>query len=307
MDLILTTVKSFVEAARVEWLRGDPLLMGAAIAYNSLFALVPLTIAFVTLLHLTDLSSTIATRLTDLINATLPNDIAEFLIDIVVTSSSSVDTNSTAVLALSLLVALWSGSRAVYAVQKSLRLIQGVPDQRGYLRARAVGVLVTIGSGVSVMVGYSVLLFGGEIWDGIATNLGLGSVSMAQFFLGLLIAVWVYGMLWTIYHFGPPHPVEHAAVVALVVEAVLIAGSWFAATLLPADTRTAAATFGVLGVILILLYFVGVTVIATPIIVISGWDALSDARNRYASDDEAGTVEPQRSSQRGEPPRETSQ
>jgi membrane protein len=304
---ILTIAKNFIRTARVEWLRGDPLLMGAAIAYNALFALVPLTIAFVSLLHLTDLSSTIATRLTDLINATLPADIAEFLNDIISTSSSSVNSNNTAVLVLSLLVALWSGSRAVYAVQKSLRMIQAVPDQRGYLRARAVGIVVTVGSGVSVMVGYSLLLFGGGVWDDVTAMLGLGSVSLTQFSLGILIAVWVYGMLWAIYHFGPPHPVEHAAVVALSVEAVLFAGSWFAVTLLPADTRTATAAFGVLGVLLVLFYFIGVTVVATPIIVTSAWDALSEALRRYASEDEAGTVEREGSSPRSEPPGDTSQ
>jgi membrane protein len=307
VETILITVKRFISVARVQWLRGDPMLMGAAIAYNSLFALVPLTIAFVSLLHLTDLSVTIATRLTDLINLTLPPDIAEFLIDIIVTSSSAASANNTAVLVLSILVALWSGSRAVYAVQKSLRLVQAVPDQRGYLRARGVGVLVTVASGISVMVGYSLLLFGEGLWDDITSALGFGSVSLTQIFLSALIAVWVFGMLWAIYHFGPPRPVEHAAVVALTGEVVLFAGSWFAFTLLPADTRSAAAVFGVLGVILVLLYFVGVTVVATPIIVTSGWDALSDALNRYASDDEVGTVEPQGPSQRGEPPRETSQ
>jgi len=291
----------------VEWLRGDPLLMGAAIAYNSLFALVPLTIAFVSLLHLTDLSTTIATRLADLVNSTLPPDIAEFFIDIVETSLSTASSNDTIVLVVSVLVALWSGSRAVYAVQKSLRLVQGVPDDRGYFVARAVGVLVTVGAGISVMVGYSLLLFGEGLWDELTSAVGMSTISLTQFFLSLLIVVWVYGMLWAIYHFGPPHPVRHSAYVAAIVEAVLLAGSWFAFTLLPADTRSAAAAFGVLGVILVLFYFVGVTMVATPILVTAGWDALSDAFNRYASEDEAESVEPQGSSQRGEPPRETSQ
>ena len=280
--------------------------MGAAIAYNSLFALVPLAIAFVSIVNLFDLSDTIAMRVSELISSTLPPEIAEFLIEIF-DSSSGLSTNNTIVLLVSILVALWSGSRAVYAVQKSLRLVQAVPDERGYLRTRAVGVLVTVGAGASVMIGYSLLLFGESLWDEIAASLGLGSISLTQFFLSVLIAVWVYGMLWAVYHFGPPLPVEHAASVALVVEAVLLAGSWFAFTLLPADTRSAAAAFGVLGVILVLLYFVGVTVVAAPIVVTSAWEALSHPRNRYASSDEAETVEPEGSSQRGEPPRETSQ
>ena len=90
---------------------------------------------------------------------------------------------------VSLLIALWSGSRAVYAVQKSLRLVEAVPDDRGYLGARAVGVLVTVASGVAVLVGYSLLVFGETIWDEISSTLGLRSGSLAQFFVVFLVAV----------------------------------------------------------------------------------------------------------------------
>ena len=307
MERLLFIVKKFVEESRVQWLRGDPLLMGAAIAYNSLFALVPLAVAFVSLVNLLGLSQSLTSRLTDLINSVLPSEIAAFFNDIFETSSSVVGDDNTVVLVLSILVALWSGSRAVYAVQKSLRLVQAVPEDRGYFRTRGVGVLVTVGAGVSVMVGYSILLFGETVWDQLASTLGFGSVSLAQFFLGVLIAAWAYGMLWVVYYFGPPHPVQHTVWVAAVVEAVLLAGSWFAFTLLPSDTRSAAAAFGVIGVILILLYFVGVTVVATPIVVTSAWSAWSGASVRYSSIDDGDTVEPEGSAQRSEPPRPASQ
>ncbi|MCL1587316.1 MAG: hypothetical protein M3092_02775, partial [Actinomycetia bacterium] len=155
--------------------------------------------------------------------------------------------------------------------------------------------------------GYSLLIFGETIWDEISSALELGSVSFAQFFLVLLVAVWVFGMLWAIYRFGPPRPVQHSAFVALIVEVVLAAGAWFALNLMPADTRSAVAAFGALGVILILFYFVGVAVVAAPILVTAAWTALSDARDRYASCDEGATVETERSSQRSEPPRQASQ
>ncbi|MEN8237991.1 MAG: YihY/virulence factor BrkB family protein [Actinomycetota bacterium] len=307
MERAIITAGKFIKTAHVQWVRGDPLLMGAAIAYNSLFALVPLAIAFVSLVNLFDLSRSIAARLVDLIESTLPPDIAGFLVDIFESSTAVVGGDNTVVLVISILVALWSGSRAVYAVQKSLRLVQAVPDDRGYIRARSVGILVTFGAGASVMIGYSLLLFGESMWSGITDALGLGSVSMAQWSLSLLMAVWIYGMLWAVYRFGPPNPVEHTALVAAIAEGILVAGSWVAFTLLPSDTRSAAAAFGVLGVILVLLYFVGVTIVAVPIGVTSAWSAWSATRELYASEDEVESVEPEGSPQRSEPPRETSQ
>lgn len=306
MNRLVSIVKKFIEVSRVQWLRADPLLMGAAIAYNSLFALVPLAFAFVSLVNLLNLSNSIVSRVSDLIESTLPPDIADFLLGLFA-STSVVGSDSTVVLVVSILIAVWSGSRAVYAVQKSLRLVQGLVDERGYFRARAVGILVTVGAGASVLVGYSALLFGETLWEGFRSSLGFGSTLVAQFGLTVLIAVWVYGMLWVVYHFGPPKPVGHSAVVAGVVEVVLIAGAWFAFTLLPSDTTTAAAAFGVLGVILVLLYFVGVAIVATPIVVTSAWGALSDAGVQYASDDDVETVESEGSAQRGEPPREAAQ
>lgn len=307
VEPFLAFVSQFIKVSRVLWLRGDPLLMGAAIAYNSLFALVPLAIAFASLVSLLDLSGVIAERVADLLETTLPPDIAQFLLDIFRDSTTTVGTQESVVLVLAILVAFWSGSRAVYAVQKSLRLVQGTADDRGYLGARAVGILVTVGAGVSVMVGYSVLLFGESLWHELSAVLGFGSISLAQTSLSILLIVWAYGLLWAVYRFGPPEPVEHTAVVSGVVVAVLLAGSWFAFTLLPGDTRSAAAAFGVFGVILVLLYFIGVTVVAAPILVASAWSAWSDTSRRYSSIDAGDTVEPQGSTQRGEPPREASQ
>jgi membrane protein len=281
----------WVSVAKVQWTRGDPLLMGAAIAYNSLFALVPLGIAFVSIVTLLDSSNGLTSRVVDLINSALPSDIADFLLEILQGSTAVVGEDQTVVLVISIAVALWSGSRAVYAVQKSLRLVQGVPEDRGYLRARFTGIAVTLGAGVSVMVGYAVLLFGESLWDEIGQQLGLTTVGLAQVFLSVLLALWVFGLLWVVYRFGPPIPVKHSVVVAAVVEIVLVLGSWVAFDLLPSDTTSVLAAFGVLGLVLVLLYFVGVTVVAAPIIVGSGWDALTDTYQRYAQGDDRDAIQ----------------
>ncbi len=291
----------------MKWLRGDPLLMGAAIAYNSLFALVPLGVAFASAVKLLEFSDSATARVTDLINSVLPAEIAEFFVGILETSSGTVGAEQSFLLIISILVALWSGSRAVYAVQKSLRLSQAVHDDRGYLRARAVGIVVTVGAGLSVMIGYSVLLFGESLWMGVADSLRIGTIGLAQVFLGMLMTVWVFGLLWAVYRFGPPKPVQHTALVSLVVEVVLIAGSWFALTLLPSDARSTAAAFGVLGIVLVLLYFVGVTVVAGPIVVTAALDAWRESSDRYASSDDTEAIESEGSPQRGGAAREAPQ
>ena len=56
MEQVIQFGKAWWGAGIPMYRRGDPLLMGAAIAYNSLFALVPLAAAFVAIVSLFDLS-----------------------------------------------------------------------------------------------------------------------------------------------------------------------------------------------------------------------------------------------------------
>ncbi|MCL1593181.1 MAG: YihY/virulence factor BrkB family protein [Actinomycetia bacterium] len=268
-----------------QWRRGDPMLMGAAIAYNSLFALVPLAIAFLSIVALFDRSNSALFKLVDLITQTFPPEISTFLVDLLQQSNQFVSDDSALLLTVSILIALWSGSRAVYAAQKALRLVDGGEDERGYIRGRLTGVVVTVGAGASVMVGYGLLLLGEDAWNAIASFLGLGRTGYAQAVVSVLALLWMFGLLWVLYRFGPPVPVEHAGVLAGIVTTVLVLGTWLAFNLLPGGTNESLAVFGSLGLLLIWLYFVGIAVVAAPIVVLGIWAAWSDLTDRYPVED----------------------
>ena len=125
--------------------RADPLLMGAAFAYNALFAAVPLALAFVSMLTLFDRTQEVLSDVYRFISVTFPSDIAEFLIQILTESVAAVEDNRTAIIIVTLLVALWSGSRAVYTLQKALRLVENSGVELGYVRMRTIGILGGIG------------------------------------------------------------------------------------------------------------------------------------------------------------------
>ncbi|MGI9585487.1 MAG: YihY/virulence factor BrkB family protein, partial [Acidimicrobiia bacterium] len=153
--------------------RADPLLMGAAIAYNSLLALVPLAVAFVTILTFIDGDGTFLQRLINSIQQNLPTDVAAFFVDLLEQSIQWAQADRGLILVVSFLIALWSGSRAVYAVQKALRTVEGEEDQRGYVRSRLLGIGVTVAAGVGVMAGYAFVLIGETLWDEITDRIGV--------------------------------------------------------------------------------------------------------------------------------------
>jgi len=267
-------VKVWIRGGMVLWRRADPLLMGAAIAFNGLFAAVPLAVAFVSFLTLLDRPADAMGNLTELLLTLLPADIAIFIIDVVNESFAFVDADRTLIAVVSILIALWSGSRAVYAIQKALRLVQGVADDRGYIRTRLTGIIVTVGAGVAVFVAYGALLIGENAWQQLSEWLGLPNVGMTQALLTAVALLWIFGLLWVIYRFGPPAPVDHAVIVAGGVTTVLAIGTVIAAQIVPSLGSEAIAVFGSLGVILLWLYYVGVVVIALPIASISFTDAM---------------------------------
>jgi len=267
--------------------------MGAAIAYNALFALVPLAIAFLSIVSLFEGSRDLLTGLIELIDESFPPEISAFLIDVLKQSGQFVSDDSVVILVISIGVALWSGSRAVYAAQKALRLVESGDDDRGYIRARLTGIAVTIGAGGSVLVAYGLMLLGEDAWNEISNFIGISQRGYAQVLVGVVAALWVFGLLWVVYHFGPPKPVRRSVVVAAAVTVVLVAGTWIAFNLLPGDANESLAVFGALGIILIWLYFIGITIVAAPILILALWDAWTELGDRYPSsnDGENGTIE----------------
>jgi len=272
------------------WRRADPFLMGAAIAYNSLFALVPLAIAFLSIVSLFEGSRDLLTGLIELMDKSFPPEISAFLIDLLKQSGQFVSDDSGIILVISIGVALWSGSRAVYAAQKALRLVEGGDDDRGYVRARLTGIAVTIGAGTSVLVAYGLMLLGEDAWNEISNFIGAPQRVYAQVLVGIVAAIWVFGLLWVVYHFGPPKPVRRSVVVAAAVTLVLTAGTWIAFNLLPGDANESLAVFGALGIILIWLYFVGMAVVAAPILILALWDAWTDLGDGYPSSSDGEQV-----------------
>jgi membrane protein len=272
-----------VEFARDVWSRSaeqirraDPLLMGAAIAYNSLFALVPLALAFAALLTFFDPSNQILTDLYATMETTLPPEIASLLIDLLTQSVVWIQDAAGYILVISLLVALWSGSRAVYAVQKALRAVEGGHDERGYLRSRLLGVAVTVAGGIGILGAYAVGLLGNRIWSGIADLFGVGGTGMAQLIVAVIAVAFVWFLLWAIYHWGPPQPMAHAGAVAGIVAGLIVFGTLLAARLTPEIDSGTIAVLGTAGVILVWLYYIGVVVVAAPTVIAAFAGAFGD-------------------------------
>ncbi len=279
MRSIIEFVHAWYSDAAGALRRADPLLMGAAFAYNSLFAVVPLALAFVSVLTLLDTTQKVLGDAEEFINEALPADIADFLTEILRESVEVVASNRIVIIVVTLLVALWSGSRAVYTVQKALRLVDDSEVEVGYVHMRATGILVTVGGGVGVVAAYALLVLGRGLTGRLASLLPWG-LPFGQFLLAGVAALWIFTLLFAVYRWGAPQPIRRPAATSALVTTVLFVGTWVGFSLVPSETAVAVAVFGTIGLVLLWLYGIGVVVVAGPIAVGSLLRVLEERTHR---------------------------
>ena len=266
MDRFITFAHDVWNLSIIRIRRADPLLMGAAIAYNSLFAMIPLAVAFIAILTLFDRNDEVLGRLSEWMTQYLTPETAGFLNEVLTESISWFNNSKGVILVISLLVALWSGSRAVYAVQKALRTVEGVEDTRGYLVTRSLGIGVTVVAGIGVLVAYLVFAAGERLWSWVEDQVGVGTASAIQITLLIIAIAWGWGLLWAIYQWGPPIPVPSAGAVSAMVAALLVLGSWVAFNITPTNSSSL-SVFGTVGVFLVWLYYIGIVIVAAPTLI----------------------------------------
>ena len=250
----------------------DPFLMSAAIAYNAIFALVPLAFAAVAAISMIGGDPDGLESVEQTLAAKFPAGASEFFDPILEGAKGEVGGMGTVVLLVSLLVALWSGSRAIYATQKSLRMIEDVQESRGYLVTRGLGMLFTLGGGIALALSYFAVIVGNWLTTELALlGIDLGS---AAWISASAILLWVVVVLYAIYRWGLPRPIRMSLLSAASAAAILGLTTWLAAILIPTFGGSTLAAFGSVGVILVWSYALGLITISVPALVPSIVDVM---------------------------------
>ena len=252
-------------AASKRILAADPFLMSAAIAYNAIFALVPLAFAAVAAISMVGGDPDGLQSVEQTLTTKFPAEVSEFFDPILEGAQGEVGDMGPLVLAVSILVALWSGSRAVYAMQKALRMIEGVDETRPYLVTRGLGMLFTIGGGIALAVSYFAVIVGNWLTAELA-DLGIDLGSAAWISVGAIVA-WVVVVLYAIYRWGTPTKGRMPLLSAVVAAVILAVTTGLAAFLIPELGGSTLAALGSVGVILVWSYAVAIITISVPALV----------------------------------------
>jgi membrane protein len=238
--------------------------LAAAFAYHTVFAIPALLILTLSLAALLEsvTSVRVTENLREMIQDRAPADTKELLNSIVDNAIAQVSGGGASLgVLLTALLALWSGSNAVNALVESFNLAYGVEEGRPFVRKKLLVLGLTLLLALMINLSFVLLVYGERIGSWIADKAGLGSAfdvtwNIARWPLAIVAISFILAVL---YYAGPNIEqsfrwISPGSVLATVLWLVATAG--FGLYLRFSNPGSA---YGVLGSVLVLLFYLYVT------------------------------------------------
>lgn len=247
-----------------EFKRDDVQSLAAAFAYHTVFAIPALLILIVTVAALVNATTSVDVtgNLRDLIARRAP-DTTRDLLNVIVNNAIAKTSGGGAAfgLALTAVVALWSGSNAVGALVGAFNRAYGVKDTRSWLRRKALTLGLTLLLALFINLAFALLVFGQRIGSWIADRAGLGEAfNVVWNLLRWPVAVAAVGVLLTVLYYAGPDVKQTFRWVS--PGSILATVLWLLATVgigIYLRFSNPGSAYGSVGSVLVLLFFLYVT------------------------------------------------
>jgi len=182
-------------------------MTAGSLAYHWFLALVPALIAALGVIALVRIGSGTLTHLINALNTALPKGASNIFTEAVSAASGQAKSTSVVVLVISIVVALWSAIGGMVALQSGLGVAYDVPEDRKFIGARVMGVVLMVATAILGGIGAALIVFGSSIGHGIEGHLNL---SHTAFIAGWTVVRWagtviVISVLFSIYYFFGPN------------------------------------------------------------------------------------------------------
>lgn len=200
----------------------------------------------------------------DLLRQALPTSAADMFVGVV---DEVTGEQRGGLVSLGFLGTLWATSSGMYAVMQQLNISYDVRETRGFLRARATAVALSLLFTVLVLAAFSLIVLGGQIQDWLDTRLAIGTPLLVAFAtLRWLIVLGGLLLGYALIYFLAPDVRQRFVYItpgSLIGVAMLVLASlgfaWYAQNL-----GNYAATYGSVGAVIVLmlwLYIAGFSIL----------------------------------------------
>jgi membrane protein len=194
------------ELGRRIWLEvyeSDIFTRAAALSYYFLLALFPLLLFLTALLgYFAEAGTELRKNLLRYLGQVAPRSASELIYTTVNEISKEADGGK---LSFGLLAALWFASYGMGAISDTLNAAYGVRESRPWWRVRSISVGLTMALAVLIISALALVLYGGEIGEGLATRFGLGQAFMLAWNVlqWPIVLAFIFFAFALIYYFAP--------------------------------------------------------------------------------------------------------
>lgn len=256
----------------------EVLTRSAALSFYFVAALVPMLFFVVTMLGFFAQSNRLQTDLFNYAGRVLPPDAFTLL----QRTLHEIARNASGFkLATGLVLALWSGSGGVSSIMDALNRCYHVQDTRPYWKQKFISILLTIAIAVLTIVALVIVLYGGSIAQFVGSHTGLSDITVlgwriVQWPLAVFFVVWAFALM---YYFCPDTEQKWTWITPGSLFGVLL---WIGASILFRVylhfSNSYTNTYGSLGAVIILLYWLFITGVA----ILIGGEINSEIENAAA-------------------------
>ncbi|HEV3400651.1 MAG TPA: YihY/virulence factor BrkB family protein [Acidimicrobiales bacterium] len=178
-------------------------MAAAGMAFYWFLAIFPAILAAVGILGLANLAASTVDDISNAITKAVPGDTAKVLTEALNNAVNKPAGSSILATAIGLVVALWSASAGMVALQSGCNVAYDVPEDRKFLPKRGVALLLVGVVGLLAGVATTAIVFGQPLGDALRDNLPFGDAfvvvwTLLRWTVGLLALIVLFACIYSI-------------------------------------------------------------------------------------------------------------